>query len=244
MKIKIYGAGSIGNHLANASRVLGWEVDVYDVDPKALYRMKSEIYPNRYGHWDNSIGLFENKNLQNKKYDIILIGTPPDTHLDLLLEAVKEKPKGIMVEKPVCRPNDNDIKKISKLLTCNIPIFVGYDHVVSNSIQKVCELIKNNSIGNILTIDVEFRENWEGIFAAHPWLNGPSDSYLGFWERGGGASGEHSHALNLWQYLAKESKLGTILNINHMLDYYKDKQVNYDKICMLNLDTVDGYKEE
>ena len=55
------------------------------------------------------------------------------------------------------------IKKISKLLTCNIPIFVGYDHVVSNSIQKVCELIKNNSIGNILTIDVEFRENWEGI---------------------------------------------------------------------------------
>ena len=75
MKIKIYGAGSIGNHLANASRVLGWEVDVYDVDPKALYRMKSEIYPNRYGHWDNSIGLFENKNLQNKKYDIILIGT-------------------------------------------------------------------------------------------------------------------------------------------------------------------------
>ena len=63
-----------------------------------------------------------------------------------------------MVEKPVCRPNDNDIKKISKLLTCNIPIFVGYDHVVSNSIQKVCELIKNNSIGNILTIDVEFRE--------------------------------------------------------------------------------------
>ena len=63
-----------------------------------------------------------------------------------------------------------------------------------------------------------------------------------FWERGGGASGEHSHALNLWQYLAKESKLGTILNINHMLDYYKDKQVNYDKICMLNLDTVDGYK--
>ena len=63
-----------------------------------------------------------------------------------------------------------------------------------------------------------------------------------FWERGGGASGEHSHALNLWQHLAKESKLGTILNINHMLDYYKDKQVNYDKICMLNLDTVDGYK--
>ena len=36
MKVKIYGAGSIGNHLANASRSLGWEVDICDIDEKAL----------------------------------------------------------------------------------------------------------------------------------------------------------------------------------------------------------------
>ena len=32
MRVKIYGAGSIGNHLANASRKLNWEVDIYDIN--------------------------------------------------------------------------------------------------------------------------------------------------------------------------------------------------------------------
>ena len=40
MKVKIYGAGSIGNHLAQASRRMGWDVDMCDTDPKALERTK------------------------------------------------------------------------------------------------------------------------------------------------------------------------------------------------------------
>ena len=40
------------------------------------------------------------------------------------------------------------------------------------------------------------------VFAAHPWLSGPWETYLGYTERGG-ALAEHSHALNLWQYLAE-----------------------------------------
>ena len=44
-KIKIYGAGSIGNHLANASRAKGWAVDICDIDPVALERTKNMIYP-------------------------------------------------------------------------------------------------------------------------------------------------------------------------------------------------------
>ena len=39
-KVKIYGAGSIGNHLAQASRRVGWDVAVVDPDAKALDRMK------------------------------------------------------------------------------------------------------------------------------------------------------------------------------------------------------------
>ena len=45
MKVKIIGAGSIGNHLAQASRRMGWDVLVVDVDPKALGRMKNENFP-------------------------------------------------------------------------------------------------------------------------------------------------------------------------------------------------------
>ena len=54
MKVKIFGAGSIGNHLANASRKLDWEVDIYDISDDALDRTKNMIYPSRYGNWDEN----------------------------------------------------------------------------------------------------------------------------------------------------------------------------------------------
>ena len=43
-KVKVYGAGSIGNHLAQASRRMGWSVDICDIDNDALDRTKNEIY--------------------------------------------------------------------------------------------------------------------------------------------------------------------------------------------------------
>jgi len=55
MKVKIIGAGSIGNHLAQACRRIGWEVTVVDKDQAAIERMKNEIYPKRYGSWDENI---------------------------------------------------------------------------------------------------------------------------------------------------------------------------------------------
>jgi pyruvate/2-oxoglutarate dehydrogenase complex dihydrolipoamide dehydrogenase (E3) component len=50
VKVKIFGAGSIGNHLANASRRLDWQVDVVDIDLAALKRMREEIYPTSTAH--------------------------------------------------------------------------------------------------------------------------------------------------------------------------------------------------
>ena len=50
--MKVIGAGSIGNHLAKAEES-EWKVDVYDCDTEALRRMKEEIYPQRYGSWDD-----------------------------------------------------------------------------------------------------------------------------------------------------------------------------------------------
>ena len=59
LHVKVYGAGSIGNHLAHASRSLNWNVDVVDIDEDALVRMKENIYPMRYKKWDETIGLFK-----------------------------------------------------------------------------------------------------------------------------------------------------------------------------------------
>ena len=45
IKIKIYGAGSIGNHYAYACLKKGWKITIVDNDPEALVRMKNEIFP-------------------------------------------------------------------------------------------------------------------------------------------------------------------------------------------------------
>ena len=93
-KIKIFGAGSIGNHMANAGRALGASVDVVDIDSKALERMKNEIYPGRYGHWDKEINLYEKDFDTKEPYDLVIIGTPPNIHIELAISALSSSPKG------------------------------------------------------------------------------------------------------------------------------------------------------
>jgi predicted dehydrogenase len=241
-RVKIYGAGSIGNHLANASRVLGWAVDLIDTDKAALQRAQSDIYPKRYGKWDDAIRLFQSGSEPKGGYDLICVGTPPDSHLSLARAAVKEQPKAILVEKPLCPP---DLSGAQELLdesrASGVPVFVGYDHVVGRAAQKAAELLSSGIIGPLLTLDVEFREHWGGIFAAHHWLSGPEDSYLGFWKRGGGASGEHSHAINFWQFLAHSAGVGPVTSVQATLSYVRQGKVEYDDLCLLNLRTETGF---
>ena len=77
LKVKVHGAGSIGNHLSHAARTLGWPVDLCDVDRNALERTRRQIYPGRYGQWDEAIGLFESSKAPEGGYDLICVGTPP-----------------------------------------------------------------------------------------------------------------------------------------------------------------------
>ena len=240
-RVKIIGAGSIGNHLSNACRVLGWKVDLCDSDSKALERTKKLIYPSRYGKWDKEISLFNMKNVPRGCYDVIFIGTPPDTHVDLALRSIEEKPKAICIEKPVCGP---DLKKLSNLLDMlrknKILAFVGYDHVVGDAAQFASKIAKKLKLQDIQYIEMEIKEHWEGIFGAHPWLDGPKDSYLGFYKRGGGACSEHSHGINLLQHFASLVGAGKISRVSALHSYVKTKSLNYDKISSLNVKTEKG----
>jgi predicted dehydrogenase len=240
-RVKIYGAGSIGNHLAHAARTLGWEVAVCDVSPEALARMRREIYPVRYGRWDEAITLHPMEAAPRGGFDLVCVGTPPDSHLPLALEALEESPAAILVEKPACPPS---LELAAELLERGrrgpTRLFVGYDHVVGQAARRVEELVRAGTVGEIRTIDVEFREHWEGIFKAHPWLSGPADSYLGHWRRGGGASGEHSHALNLWQHFAHVVGAGRVVDTDCLLTYRREGSADYDALCAWQLRTDGG----
>ena len=239
--VKIYGAGSIGNHLTNASICLGYNVIVVDVDDLALERMKNDIYPNRYGVWNDKISLFQVGTEPEHEYELICIGTPPSTHIDILLSVLKYHAGPILVEKPLCEPRKETILKLKNLTIDEMNrIYVGYNHVISKASNTVEEIIKSD-LGEILSLDVEFRENWRGIFAAHPWLSGPKESYLGDINQGGGSSGEHSHALNLWQHFGRKSNLGEIKSVFSKYNLIKKDKLYYDEKSYFLLETDTGF---
>lgn len=241
MKVKVIGAGSIGNHLSQAARRMGWDVIVVDADPEALRRMRENIYPTRYGAWDTAIQQYVAGTEPRGGFDIIMIGTPPHVRLSIALKALEENPKILFLEKPVTFPFDPTLKKVRALLAKKKIIgLVGYDHAVAKSIQRVDALLKKKVVGKILTIDVEFREHWQGIFKAHPWLSGPQDSYLGYWKKGGGASGEHSHALHLWQHLARQSGIGKWQKMYAHLKLEKKGKTEYDSVASFLFETEKG----
>jgi predicted dehydrogenase len=238
--VKIIGAGSIGNHLANAARSKGWDVTLCDIDPAALQRTRESIYPGRYGAWDEAIRLVTTDEAPRGGFDWIFIGTPPDVHMRLALDAVDERPNGLLIEKPVATPDLADCQTLhERTQEYGVRAFVGYDHAVSQSAARFAEIAR--SLGDPKTLDVAFREHWQGIFNAHPWLSGPADTYLGFWERGGGACGEHSHALNLWQHFASVIGAGRIASVSATMDYVERDGASYDQNAMLNVRTETGF---
>ena len=108
MNVIIYGAGSIGNHLAHGCRNKGWNVLICDVDAEALERTKNDIYPARYGKWDEQIRLTTSEKLPDEAFDLAIIGTPPDSHLEIARSVLtastgsgqaNRPPKVLLVEK-------------------------------------------------------------------------------------------------------------------------------------------------
>lgn len=241
-KVKIYGAGSIGNHLAQASRRAGWQVAIIDSDSEALERTKKDIYPSRYGKWDGNIQLYILGEEPKGGFDVIFLGTPPHVRMSLAKEVLLEKPKVLQLEKPISPPFMKELNDFcDELKNYDTKVVVGYDHVLGRAVKKAEEVIAEKNMGEPIALDVEFRETWKGIFGAHPWLGGPQDTYLGFWKKGGGASGEHSHAINLWQHFARVLGLGKVREVSAAMQMVKDDIIDYDQSCFLHLTTDKGF---
>ena len=241
-KVKIFGAGSIGNHLAYACRTKGWHVAMCDIDRDAMERTRAEIYPSRYGKWDGEIRLAAPNEFENEDFDLVIIGTPPDSHMTIACEELRRKPpRVLLIEKPVCTPSLEDANKLVKLQKeTGTFVAVGYNHTLTPHSLRAEEIIREGMVGKTVTISAAFREYWGGIFGAHPWLSGPEDSYLGFSQRGGGAGGEHSHATNIWQHFAGLTGSGRINRVMAMLDMVDDGKVRYDQLFLVNVQTDKG----
>lgn len=242
IRVKIIGAGSIGNHLAYGCRRQGWEVVLCDSDSAALQRTRDEIYPGRYGHWDEAIYLAHPEETTREEFDVVIIGTPPDTHIGIALDVLKQRPpRLLLIEKPLCTPSLTDCEQLrTQADQAGVQVLVGYNHTLTPNTLKAEQWLQASSLGTILTIHARIREHWQGIFKAHPWISGPEETYLGYTERGGGALGEHSHGLAIWQHFARLSGHGRVTEVSALLDMVKERGACYDRLAQLNLRTESG----
>jgi len=244
MRVKIYGAGSIGNHHAQAFRSIGCEVTVVDKDKEALRRMREDIYPKRYGAWDEKIVQTESQNDPIGGFDVIIIGTPPHTHMALALKALEESPKVLQIEKPICTPSLEGLREfiVAYKAHRDTAVVVGFNHLLAQNTLLVEKLMKEkmDTLGKIKSIDAEIRSSWDNILKAHPWLKGASDTYLGHWKLGGGAGGEHIHGINLWQHFAHKSGAGRIVEVSALFEYAKEGEAEFDRQCFLQVVTENG----
>jgi len=225
MIIKIIGSGSAGNHIAFAFKKFAKKIYMFDLSADALKRSK-KIYISRYKKWNNNI-IQEKNTIDRKFYDLVVISTPPNTHLKILQNNINNS-NNFLIEKPLFEPNkfaiDNFIKIKKKFR--NKKFYCGYNHRLFPSTQKLKNIIQKQK-SQLDVIEVNFKENTAGFLKAHYWLKDLSKSYLSKYKQGGGALLEHSHALNLAQYFCEDRAEMKIINKN--IEFIKNDKTFYDK---------------
>ena len=137
-KVHVSGAGSIGNHITKACRRKNWEVTVIDVDRSALDRMQSSIYPSRYGAWDSSISLTTPDKLSGPNPDVVVVGTPPDSHMTIAFDVLQRAaPKVLCIEKPLCTPDLSQCDHLDALANeKGTIVLTGYNHTTVSFICR------------------------------------------------------------------------------------------------------------
>ena len=244
--VKVIGAGSIGNHLAHGCRQKGWDVTIVDLSDEALARTKHTIYPDRYGAWDPKITLASPNDVGRKSFDIVIVGTPPATHLAIATaELENSPPRLLLIEKPLSDPDSEALKQfIQKAEASPTRVLVAYNQRHKPNTHKFLEVAASPSLGKLTGLSSHMLESWDGILKAHFWMGSEKDSYLAFSEQGGGALLEHSHALNLFLYFAAELGHGAATQVDASMDWVDHESGRYDRDTSMAITLESGLTGE
>ena len=241
-RVKVIGAGSIGNHLGHGCRTLGMDVTICDIDRSALERTRDVIYPNRYGSWDKAIRLATPDELSGEAFDIVIVGTPPATHLKVATAELETTRPGVMlIEKPLAHPSSADIAAfIDTSQQSDTRVLVGYNQRLKPNTKHFVQLSTALDLGQLKGLSSNMLESWDGILKAHFWMKSERDSYLAFTDQGGGALLEHSHALNLFLYLADVLGQGRVTDVVADIEWVTHEDGRYDRDSALSLTLESG----
>lgn len=218
------------------------DVTICDIDRSALERARDVIYPNRYGSWDEAIRLTTPDELDREDFDIVIVGTPPATHLKVAtVELETTRPGVILIEKPLAHPSSADIEAfLAAADNSSTRVLVGYNQRLKPNTKHFVHLATTLDLGPLKGLSSNMLESWDGILKAHFWMKSERDSYLAFTDQGGGALLEHSHALNLFLYFADVLGQGRVTDVMADIEWVSHEDGRYDRDSALSLTLESG----
>jgi predicted dehydrogenase len=135
--------------------------------------------------------------IRNSEVDIIYIATPPGSHLEYALEAIRAG-KPVYIEKPMARTWD-ECRIINEAAeNAGVPLFVAYYRRSLDYFLKVKEVINSGVLGRSLHVNMQqyFPAREEDFHPENlPWRVKPEDSGGGYFHDMG------CHALDILFYI-------------------------------------------
>jgi predicted dehydrogenase len=190
MNFLVMGSGSIGRrHIMNLISLFpDSKIDVFDSDPNRIKEIQDKYSINQV-----------DENAINKKYDCILICTPPSTHIDIAIKGVKNG-SNIFIEKPL----SNSLNQLDNLLSLieekQCLVFVGFNLRFHKATNLIKEIIDSQKLGNLLHASAYFGQylpDWR------PWQD-YRKNYTAQKNLGGGIIQDASHEIDYLRWLIGE----------------------------------------
>jgi len=137
MKTLIVGYGSIGQKHAKNLKKMGVSVAGFDINS-----FKTKLEESYVSYCAG---------LSQEDIDAVLICTPPSTHIELALQALKSG-KHVFIEKPLSNTYEgiDELMRIAK--EKQLTVMVGYQMRYLAEIQYIKRILKEKQIGNIMSI--------------------------------------------------------------------------------------------
>ncbi len=199
MKILVIGLGSIGKrHLRNILSLGYNDVSIVSRAINLPEEFKGfQVY--------NSLEIA----LTIASFDVAIICTPTSKHIDSLKLLLVAGIQNIYIEKPVCHSwNEVDnILKLSSQLKTNI--VVGYDLHFDPGYAKVKELLANNTIGKVVSVNAQIGQYLPDWRPHEDYRKGMSASR----EAGGGVMLDLIHEFDyMYRLFGKPQKIAALYN--------------------------------
>ena len=106
---------------------------------------------------------------ESKNIDIVIILTPPNTHLNIIKKIVRYK-LPIICEKPLCS-SINQVKKLEKLLG-KIKFYMTFNYSGYLMLREMQKSIKRKSIGIIKNVHMQMPQDVFEVSKKKIWLHG------------------------------------------------------------------------